>query len=70
MRPDSVPLLSGSCSPRGWSRPAGRFARLRRVRDRIDGSAVKAEGIPTWVAKQVSRPVRNREAPAAAQPLA
>ncbi|MEU9160697.1 AraC family transcriptional regulator [Streptomyces sp. NPDC048424] len=34
------------------------------------GSAIKVEGMPACVAKQVSRPVRNREAPAAAQPLA
>ena len=33
-------------------------------------SAIKVEGMPACVAKQVSRPVRNREAPAAAQPLA
>ncbi|MFJ3723714.1 helix-turn-helix transcriptional regulator [Streptomyces sp. NPDC090045] len=34
------------------------------------GSAPKVEGMPACVAKQVSRPVRNREAPAVAQPLA
>ncbi|MFJ3927702.1 helix-turn-helix transcriptional regulator [Streptomyces sp. NPDC090022] len=34
------------------------------------GSAIKVEGMPACLAKQVSRPVRNREAPAAAQPLA
>ncbi|MGW1029874.1 helix-turn-helix transcriptional regulator [Streptomyces sp. NPDC002577] len=34
------------------------------------GSAIKVEGMPACVAKQVSRPVRNREAPVAAQPLA
>ncbi|WP_405940863.1 helix-turn-helix transcriptional regulator [Streptomyces sp. NBC_00207] len=34
------------------------------------GPAIKVEGMPACVAKQVSRPVRNREAPAAAQPLA
>lgn len=34
------------------------------------GSAIKVEGMPACVAKQVPRPVRNREAPAAAQPLA
>ncbi|WFB10520.1 AraC family transcriptional regulator [Streptomyces sp. LX-29] len=34
------------------------------------GSALTVEGMPACVAKQVSRPVRNREAPAAAQPLA
>ncbi|MEU7599753.1 helix-turn-helix transcriptional regulator [Streptomyces sp. NPDC040724] len=34
------------------------------------GSALKVEGMPACVAKQVSRPVRNREAPAVAQPLA
>ncbi|MDA5281165.1 AraC family transcriptional regulator [Streptomyces sp. Isolate_45] len=34
------------------------------------GSAIKVEGMPACVAKQVSRPVRNREAPATARPLA
>ncbi|MBT2448236.1 helix-turn-helix transcriptional regulator [Streptomyces sp. ISL-43] len=34
------------------------------------GSAVTVVGMPACVAKQVARPVRNREAPAAAQPLA
>ncbi|MGV9249718.1 helix-turn-helix transcriptional regulator [Streptomyces sp. NPDC003710] len=34
------------------------------------GTAIKVEGMPACVAKHVSRPVRNREAPAAAQPLA
>ncbi|MEV8037700.1 AraC family transcriptional regulator [Streptomyces sp. NPDC086182] len=34
------------------------------------GPAIEVEGMPACVAKQVSRPVRNREAPAAAQPLA
>lgn len=34
------------------------------------GSAIKVEGMPACVAKHVSRPVRNREAPDAAQPLA
>ncbi|NJC71577.1 helix-turn-helix transcriptional regulator [Planosporangium thailandense] len=34
------------------------------------GSAVTVEGMPACVAKQVTRPVRNREAPAAEQPLA
>ncbi|WP_406841079.1 helix-turn-helix transcriptional regulator [Streptomyces sp. AHU1] len=33
------------------------------------GSAIEVEGMPACVAKQVSRPVRNREAPAAARPL-
>ncbi|MEU9107411.1 helix-turn-helix transcriptional regulator [Streptomyces xanthophaeus] len=37
---------------------------------REGGSAIKVEGMPTCVAKLVSRPVRNREAPAAAQTLA
>ncbi|GAA3482310.1 hypothetical protein GCM10018966_068420 [Streptomyces yanii] len=37
---------------------------------RDTGPAIKVEGMPACVAKQVSRPVRNREAPAAAQPLA
>jgi AraC-like DNA-binding protein len=34
------------------------------------GSAITVEGMPACVAKQVTRPVRNREAPAAEQPLA
>lgn len=33
-------------------------------------SAISVEGMPACVAKQVTRPVRNREAPAAQQPLA
>ncbi|MEU8465153.1 helix-turn-helix transcriptional regulator [Streptomyces sp. NPDC029003] len=37
---------------------------------RAAGSAIRVEGMPACVAKQVSRPVRNREAPAAGQPLA
>ncbi|MFI8106796.1 helix-turn-helix transcriptional regulator [Streptomyces sp. NPDC086023] len=34
--------------------------------DRDGGPAVTVEGMPACVAKQVARPVRNREAPAAA----
>ncbi|MGD3110949.1 helix-turn-helix transcriptional regulator [Streptomyces sp. YGL11-2] len=34
------------------------------------GPAVTVEGMPACVAKQVTRPVRNREAPAAERPLA
>jgi AraC-like DNA-binding protein len=34
------------------------------------GPAIRVEGMPACVAKHVARPVRNREAPAAAQPLA
>ncbi|MFB7328954.1 MULTISPECIES: helix-turn-helix transcriptional regulator [unclassified Streptomyces] len=34
------------------------------------GLGVTVEGMPACVAKQVTRPVRNREAPAAGQPLA
>ncbi|BBC36636.1 AraC family transcriptional regulator [Streptomyces graminofaciens] len=34
------------------------------------GLAVTVEGMPACVAKQVTRPVRNREAPACEQPLA
>lgn len=34
------------------------------------GSTIKVEGIPACVAKHVSKPVRNREAPAAARALA
>ncbi|MER5811549.1 helix-turn-helix transcriptional regulator [Streptomyces sp. NPDC002033] len=37
---------------------------------RAAGSAIRVEGMPACVAKQVSRPVRNREAPAGGQPLA
>ncbi|WP_327257986.1 helix-turn-helix transcriptional regulator [Streptomyces sp. NBC_01244] len=33
------------------------------------GPAIKVEGMPACVAKQVSRPVRVREAPASARPL-
>jgi AraC-like DNA-binding protein len=33
------------------------------------GSAIKVQGMPAFVARQVARPVRNREAPAAARPL-
>ncbi|MEU3345232.1 AraC family transcriptional regulator [Streptomyces sp. NPDC006700] len=33
-------------------------------------SAITVEGMPACVAKQVTRPVRNREAPAPGQPLA
>ncbi|MGW2784716.1 helix-turn-helix transcriptional regulator [Streptomyces populi] len=59
--------------------PPGAFRRqtAEAAADRADaagtprdaGSAVKVEGMPACVAKQVSRPVRNREAPAAARPL-
>ncbi|MFF3013707.1 helix-turn-helix transcriptional regulator [Streptomyces sp. NPDC057939] len=34
------------------------------------GPAIRVQGMPACVAKQVSRPVRNREAPAATEPLA
>ncbi len=34
------------------------------------GPAIEVEGMPACVAKQVARPVRNREAPTAVQPLA
>ncbi|MEV7729340.1 helix-turn-helix transcriptional regulator [Streptomyces sp. NPDC087917] len=34
------------------------------------GSAITVVGMPACVAKQVARPVRNREAPAGTQPLA
>jgi AraC-like DNA-binding protein len=34
------------------------------------GPAITVEGMPACVAKQVTRPVRNREAPAAEQPIA
>ncbi|WP_404953047.1 helix-turn-helix transcriptional regulator [Streptomyces sp. 147326] len=47
---------------------AGRADAAGTARDA--GSAIKVEGMPACVAKQVSRPVRNREAPAATQPLA
>ncbi|MFD6880528.1 MULTISPECIES: helix-turn-helix transcriptional regulator [unclassified Streptomyces] len=45
--------------------PAGAVGAARDA-----GAAIKVEGMPACVAKQVSRPVRNREAPAAARPLA
>ncbi|MFF4825755.1 helix-turn-helix transcriptional regulator [Streptomyces sp. NPDC001312] len=60
--------------------PPGAFR--RRAADAADGRAdaastagdgapaVAVEGMPACVAKQVTRPVRNREAPAAKQPLA
>ncbi|MFI6284511.1 helix-turn-helix transcriptional regulator [Streptomyces sp. NPDC051018] len=38
--------------------------------DREAGSAITVEGMPACVAKQMTRPVRIREAPAAGQPLA
>ncbi|MFJ6940045.1 helix-turn-helix transcriptional regulator [Streptomyces sp. NPDC101132] len=38
--------------------------------DRDDGPAIDVAGMPACVAKQVAGPVRIREAPAAAQPLA
>lgn len=50
------------------------LARLRRVRDRIDrdyaqphrrDAAAATQGMPACVAKQVTKPIRNREAPAA-----
>ncbi|MET9673487.1 helix-turn-helix transcriptional regulator [Streptomyces sp. NPDC006482] len=60
--------------------PPGAFRRqaAEAAADRADaadtargaGSAIEVEGMPACVAKHVSRPVRNREAPAAAQPLA
>ncbi|MFF4319026.1 helix-turn-helix transcriptional regulator [Streptomyces sp. NPDC001568] len=37
---------------------------------RDGGPAINVEGMPACVAKQVSRPVRNREAPSAPRPLA
>ncbi|GGK54989.1 hypothetical protein GCM10010094_14310 [Streptomyces flaveus] len=39
-------------------------AEVERVQD------LTVEGMPTCVAKQVTRPVRNREATAAEQPIA
>ncbi|MGW7349238.1 helix-turn-helix transcriptional regulator [Streptomyces sp. NPDC054854] len=45
--------------------PAGAVGAARDT-----GSVIKVEGMPACVAKRVSRPVRNREAPAAARPLA
>ncbi|MFH9089810.1 helix-turn-helix transcriptional regulator [Streptomyces sp. NPDC017673] len=60
--------------------PPGVFRRLAAdaADDRADasgtagaaGPAVMVEGMPACVAKQVTRPVRNREAPASEQPLA
>ena len=40
------------------------------ITDSFAGTAITVEGMPACVAKQVARPVRNREAPATAQPLA
>ncbi|MFF8592294.1 helix-turn-helix transcriptional regulator [Streptomyces sp. NPDC015220] len=59
--------------------PPGAFRRqAAEAADRVDaagaahdaGPAVAVDGMPACVAKQVTRPVRNREAPAARQPLA
>jgi AraC-like DNA-binding protein len=60
--------------------PPGAFRRQAadRAADRADaggaghdaGVAMMLEGMPACVAKQVTRPVRNREAPATGQPLA
>ncbi|MCB5178572.1 helix-turn-helix transcriptional regulator [Streptomyces antimicrobicus] len=60
--------------------PPGAFRRqaAQATADRADaagpdgdaGPAIHGEGMPACVAKQVSRPVRNREAPAGARPLA
>ncbi|MBP0451102.1 helix-turn-helix transcriptional regulator [Kitasatospora sp. RG8] len=48
--------------------PADRADAVGTARDA--GTAIRVEGMPACVAKQVSRPVRNREAPGAPQPLA
>lgn len=47
--------------------PPGAFRRQAADPDPGAGSAIEVEGMPACVAKQVARPVRNREAPAAAQ---
>ncbi|MFC9294574.1 helix-turn-helix transcriptional regulator [Streptomyces sp. NPDC057011] len=49
---------------------AGHAGAPGTARARGAASAIKVEGMPACVAKQVSGPVRNREAPAAAQLLA
>ncbi|MBO0517053.1 helix-turn-helix domain-containing protein [Streptomyces beijiangensis] len=53
---DAVDAAAGHADAAGTARDAG--------------SAIKVEGMPACVAKQVSRPVRNREAMADAQTLA
>jgi len=60
--------------------PPGAFRRQAAAAAAVDpgsagtayepGSAIKVEGMPACVAKQVARPVRNREAPTTAQPIA
>lgn len=47
--------------------PPGAFRRQAADPDPGAGPAIEVEGMPACVAKQVARPVRNREAPAAAQ---
>lgn len=54
-----------AAGPAGLAGPAEAAGRTRGT-----GSALWVEGVPACVAKQVARPVRNREAPAAARPLA
>jgi len=55
--------------PGAFRRQAAQAAADAAGAARDAGSAIKVEGMPACVAKQVSRPVRNREAPAAARPL-
>ncbi|MFJ8196989.1 helix-turn-helix transcriptional regulator [Streptomyces sp. NPDC096152] len=61
-----VGMLPGAFRPQAADAAVGRADAERTAREA--GSAVEVEGMPACVAKQVSRPVRNREAPAAAQP--
>ncbi|KAB1987484.1 helix-turn-helix transcriptional regulator [Streptomyces triticiradicis] len=62
-----VGMPPGAFRRRTAQAAAGRADAAGAPRDA--GPAVKVEGMPACVAKQVSRPVRNREAPAAARPL-
>ncbi|MFJ3787669.1 helix-turn-helix transcriptional regulator [Kitasatospora sp. NPDC090091] len=60
--------------------PPGAFRRQAAAAAAVDpdaagtgdaaGATIEVEGMPACVAKQVARPVRNREAPTTGQPLA
>ncbi|MER6628413.1 helix-turn-helix transcriptional regulator [Streptomyces sp. NPDC000987] len=63
-----VGMPPGAFRRRAADTAAGRADAAGAARD--TGPAITVEGMPACVAKQVSRPVRNREAPAPAQPLA
>ncbi|WP_172382603.1 helix-turn-helix transcriptional regulator [Streptomyces sp. MNP-20] len=56
--------------PGAFRRRAAEAAADAAGTTRDAGAAIAVEGMPACVAKQVSRPVRIREAPAVAQPLA